>query len=277
MSRKLDFIYIGTPKAGSTWLFEALREHPDARLFPSKSSKFFETHEPAPIAQYQRMLDTMPAGGKIGEISHDVYLYPGNAAFLREHFPDVRIIACLREPGDFAKSMLLWLETHTHVYGSDPIAMAQHPILRAALDFVGQLKPYYDHFPADQIKIVFFDDLSRDPHSFWQDVCDHIGVCAQPEPDVLTQVVNPARAPRIPVVTHSVYNAGVVARKLGFGKFVEDVKRWPVIESLLYKAREGVDPRVLTTAEKEREAARSHFDALEALIGRKLPARWREA
>ncbi len=277
MQRDLDFIYIGTPKAGSTWLFEALREHPDVRLFPSKSSKHFETETPGPIAEYRERLDLLPEGGKIGEISHDVYLYPGNAKLLAENFPDAKIIVCLREPGDFAKSMLLWLQTHTFVYGSDAKAMAQHPILRAALDFVGQLQPYYDAFPADQIKVVFFDDLQADPSQFYDEICDHIGVSTNFRPAVLDEVVNPARGARFEWFTHSVYRAGVVFRALGLGNFVENVKRWPIMETLLYKRRVTVDPSVLDTAAIEREQAKPSFDALEKLIGRELPAHWREA
>ncbi len=277
MSRELDFIYIGTPKAGSTWLFEALRAHPEARLFPSKASKFFETEKPGSITGYRRQLDRFEEGGKIGEISHDAYLYPHNAKLLREQFPDVKIIACLREPGDFAKSMLLWLQTHTHMFGDDAASMTSHPHLRRAMDFVGQLRPFYDLFPADQIRIVFFEDLKSDPRGFYNDICAHIGISPAFEPEVLQQVVNPARAPRFPAVTHAIFDAGVLVRKAGFGDLVEAAKRFGPLEKLLYKPRAEIDPAVLESAEAEREKARAIFDPLEQLIGRKLPSRWREA
>ena len=277
MHRPLDFIYIGTPKAGSTWLFEALRTHPDARLFPSKASKFFETDEPGSISDYQAQLDQFEAGGKVGEISHDAYLFAHNASLLRKHYPDVKIIVCLREPGDFAKSMLLWIKTHTHMYGDDAQSMTAHPRLRRALDFVGQLKPFYDAFPSEQIKIVFFEDLQSDPRRFYNDICDHIGVSSSFEPEGLTRVVNPARAARFMPFTHAVFDIGVLMRKIGFGGLVEAAKRFKPLEALLYKPHENVDPAVLKSAEAERARARALFEPLESLIGRELPQSWREA
>ncbi len=273
----LEFIYIGVPKAGSTWLFEALRHHPDVRLFPSKASKFFETETPGPVSEYRKQLDRLPAGGKIGEISHDAYLYPHNARILRESFPGVRILICLREPGDFAQSLVRWLQAHTGEYGGDAKTMMEHPRLRAWMDFLGGLKNFYDEFPPGQIKVVFFEDLKSDPRRFYEDVCSHIGVTAACDPETLERIVNPARAPRIPLLTHAVFHIGGLTRKLGFGKLVEDAKRWRLLEAILYSSRDATDPSVAEVALRERERARTMLDQLEAMIGRELPPRWREA
>ena len=160
MARDLDFIYVGLPKAGSTWLFEALGEHPDARLLPSKSSKYFESDAPGPISEYRNLLARVEPGGKVGEISHDAYVRTDTAQRLRDNFPDVRILVCLREPGSFVQSMLLWLKTHTNLYGSGPEEIASNAYIRDAMDFAGRLKPFYDLFPADQVKVVFFAEPS---------------------------------------------------------------------------------------------------------------------
>ena len=275
--RKLDFIYIGTPKAGSTWLFESLRNHPDVRLFPSKASKFFESETPTPIGEYRRQLDRFAPGGKIGEISHDAYLYPHNAAILREHFPEVRVLVCLREPGDFARSLLQWLQAHTSQYGDGAEAMMAHPRLRAWMDFAGGLRRFYDVFPHEQIKVLFFEEFQADPRRFYEDVCRHIGVTSSCEPEVLRRIVNPARSPRFPLVTHAAFHAGVLTRKLGFGKLVEDAKRWRLLEKILYSPEATIHPSVLAAARRERDRSRAMFDALETLIGCRLPERWHGA
>jgi hypothetical protein len=277
MGRNLDFIYIGVPKAGSTWLFEALRNHPDVRLFPSKASKHFESETPKPIADYRKQLENFAPGGKVGEISHDAYLYRHNAAILREHFPDVRILVCLREPGDFARSLLQWLQAHTSRYGEGADTMMAHPRLRAWMDFAGGLRRFYDAFPPEQIKVLFFEDFQANPRRFYEDVCAHVGITCAHQPEVLHEVINPARAPRFPVVTHAVFRAGVVTRKLGFGKLVEDAKRWRLLEKVLYSPANTIHPSVLASAMRERERSKAMFDGLERLIGCKLPDQWRQA
>jgi len=273
--RTLDFIYVGTPKAGSTWLFEALGDHPEVRLFPSKSSKFFETPSPKPIAHYQRQIDGFPDGGRIGEISHDVYLYPGSAAFLRKHFPGVRIVVCLREPGDFARSLILWLRSHTREYGDHPRDMMAHPKLRAWMDYHAGLAQFFREFPREQILVTFFDDFRSDPRAFYRAVCRHIGIDPVYLPASLGKVVNPARAPRFPLLTRSAYHIGGVLRAVGFGPFVEAVKRSSVVERILYDGSQDVDPAVVECATRQREQARSSLDALESLIGQPVPESWR--
>ena len=278
MHRDLDFIYIGQPKSGSTWLFEALRTHSEVRLLPSKSSKFFETEEYLEIEPYRALLGKQPEGGIIGEISHDSYMFASTAERLHEAFPKVKIIACLREPGAFAQSVLQWWCTHTRAFGDTPQEMRQHPHFRAAMDYEGGLKPFFDRFPAGQIHVVFFDDLKADPVGFYAGICDFLGIGAEKSAEELTRVVNKARPPRIPPVTRSVYYAGDVFRKAGMGNFVEAVKRSEAVQTVLYAPeKKNIDQRILEAAAAEREALAQRLDQLEALLPTALPPAWRKA
>lgn len=277
ITRDLDFIYVGLPKAGSTWLFEALAEHPEARLLPSKTSKYFESDTPAPIGAYRKLLARLEPGGKVGEISHDACFHADTAQRLRDHFPDVRILVCLREPGAFAQSMLLWLGTHTNLYGSGPQEITSNAYIRGAMDFVGRLQPFYELFPAEQIKVLFFDDLVDDAPGFFREICTFIGISPDFEPSILRQIVNPARPPRVTVLTHAVFHMGRVVRALGLGGFVERVKRWSWLEALLYAPpSSAIDPAIREAAEKARRDARPTLEALERLIGRPVPPAWRD-
>ena len=276
MTAKLDFIYIGTPKAGSTWLFEALRHHPEVQLFPGKASKYFETDTPRPIAEYEQQLNRFEGSGKIGEISHDAYLYPHNAALLREHNPDLKILVCLREPGDFARSLILWLHAHTRDYSDCAQDMLNHPKIRSWMNYAAGLQPFFAEFPADQIKVLFFEDFKANPAKFYRDVCDHVGISHEWQPASLQAVVNPARAPRFDLLTQIVFKIGVVTRLLGFGGIVEAAKRWKPLEKLLYAPSKAVEIGQHEAAQAERVLARTSYDQLERTIGVGVPAAWRE-
>lgn len=274
--RDLDFIYIGQPKSGSTWLFEALRTHSEVRLLPSKSSKYFETEERLDLTPYRELLGQQPEGGIVGEISHDSYMYASTAERLYEAFPKVKIIVCLREPGAFAQSVLQWWSTHTRQFGDTPEEMRQHPHFRAAMDYEGGLKRYFDRFPADQIQVVFFDQLKSDPVGFYSTICDFLGVGKEKSVEELTRVVNKARPPRIPPVTRSVYYAGDVFRKAGMGNFVEAVKRSETVQTVLYAPeKQAVDIRIIEAAAAERSLLAKRLDQLEELLPTRLPDAWR--
>lgn len=275
--RDLDFIYIGQPKSGSTWLFEALRTHSEVRLLPSKSSKYFETDERLDLDPYRELLGKLKPGGLVGEISHDSYMYASTAERLYEAFPKVKIIVCLREPGAFAQSVLQWWSTHTKKFGDTPEEMREHPHFRAAMDYEGGLKRYFDRFPAEQIKVVFFDQLKSDPVGFYASICDFLGVGKEKSVEELTRVVNKARPPRIPSITRTIYGAGDVFRRAGLGNFVEAVKRSDAVQTVLYASERPVENSIIEAAAAEREALGARLDQLEAMLPTKLPPQWRQA
>jgi len=39
-----NFLYIGTSKAGSTWIYDVLNRHPDIYMAPGKGLYFFSRH-----------------------------------------------------------------------------------------------------------------------------------------------------------------------------------------------------------------------------------------
>lgn len=278
MARDLDFIYVGAPKSGSSWLFEALREHPGAYLVPSKSSGFFETDTPGSLEQYRALFDPANAGQKCGEIAHDAYLWPDTAWRLHDAFPDARILACLREPGDFAISTLSWWKTHTDRFGSDVTAMATDPGFRSRMDYVGCLKPFFDAFPPEQVKVLFFDELVADPAHFYRELCVFLGLDPAFRPSVLRKIVNRARSPRFAAVTKAIYALGGAFRRFGLGGLVERVKRVGVIDAMLYdEDRANTSLDIAEAAWRERQLARGHLETLERLIGRSVPSSWRQA
>lgn len=277
MTAKLDFIYIGTPKAGSTWLFEALRHHPEVQLFESKASKYFERDKPAPVDEYYVELANFTGTGKVGEISHDAYLYPHNARLLRQHFPEVKILFCLREPGDFARSLTLWLRTHTREYGDSAIDMLKHAKLRRWMDYANGIAPFLETFPREQIKIAYFDDFKSDPVAFYRDICGHIGVDPNWQPENLREIINPARAPRYEYFTEAVYKVAQFVRAAGFGALVERAKRSPTLEAALYEPGKTVDIGQNVAALQERARAKGMLDRLELLLDEEVPASWRVA
>jgi hypothetical protein len=200
-----DFLIIGAPKAGSTALHVALAHHPDLYLSPVKEPKFFMCDgPPAPQRgpgdahsvrewiwerdRYARLFAGAPAGAHRGE-STPFYLWDREAhRRMREHVPDVKLIAVLRDPVDRAYSN--W--THMWCDGLEPeasfvraclaeperVAQGWAPFWRyLELGRYGeQLEDLYRWFPPEQVHVLRYRDLVDEHDRTLDRICEFLGV-----------------------------------------------------------------------------------------------------
>jgi len=271
-----NFIYVGAPKSGSTWLFEALREHPDVYVCPEKSKGIFEKGASGSIGDYVDRFSDALHESAIGEISHDTFLYPNAARRIRREFPEMRILVCLREPGEFAVSAIGWLLTHTNRFGNTPELVAESTRMTELLDYPARLRPFLTEFPRNQVNVLFFDQLQSDPALFVKNVFEFLGVDPDFEPSVISRVVNPAAPPGFRLITHGAFKLGVTLRKLGLGAFVERAKHNPIVKRILYSSKlSQADRETLDLiARKARAKSHANLQELQELLDAPLPRGW---
>ena len=174
---KIDFIGIGAPKCGTTWLSAQLEAHPQIGFAPAKEVYYFadtilrriagkELHCFARgEAWYHEQFP--PAGGTIrcrGEFC-PAYLYSGEAAErIAAYRPESKLLLCLRPPLEMIYSWY-WYNRNA-VIASLPDtfeAMMENPFLRDLGCYARHLKPYLERFPEQNILIVQFDAMRRSP------------------------------------------------------------------------------------------------------------------
>jgi Sulfotransferase domain len=242
----IDFIGIGAPKCGTTWLSAQLEAHPQIGFAPDKEVYYFADTIARRIAgQELRCFDRgvdwyhkqFPAfAGAIkcrGEFC-PAYLYSEQAAErIAAYRPDIKLMVCLRPPAEMIYS---W-----YWYGRNAVVtslpesfeeMMENPFLRNLGCFARHLKPYLDRFPAKNILVVQFDAMRRDPDRVRQGVYEFLGVDADFKPQVEAGK-NEARAPRFPAlqsVAQRVY--GGISAVPGVDKLLKS----PVIAKLLQDA-----------------------------------------
>ena len=78
----------------------------------------------------------------------------------------------------------------------------ENPFLRDVGCFARHLRPYLDRFPAENILVVQFDAIRRDPDRVREGVYKFLDVAADFKPQ-LEAGKNPARAPRFPILQSS--------------------------------------------------------------------------
>ena len=241
----VDFIGIGAPKCGTTWLSAQLEAHPQIGFAPDKEVYYFADTIPRRIAgQELRCFDRgvtwyhkqFPEfNGEIkcrGEFC-PAYLYSEEAATrIAAYRHDIKLLVCLRPPAEMIYS---W-----YWYGRNAVVnalpdsfekMMENPFLRDLGCFARHLRPYLDRFPAKNILVVQFGVIQHDPDRVRRGVYEFLGV----DPDFKPQLEagkNAARAPRFPMLQSGVQRlyAGISAVP-GVDKLLKS----PVISRMLHE------------------------------------------
>ncbi len=276
MSQKPNFIYIGTSKAGSTWLFDLLSRHPDVFMTPVKGLYFFDSHFDNGWPWYTQHFAEASGEAVIGEISHS-YLYSQIACQrIAEMDPHIRLMVCLREPIDRAFSMYLDGIRNGKWTGSfEERCEDTREILEEGC-YARYLQPYMERFPREQIHITLFDDLKQSPQDYAANLFDALGISHLPWDSRLDSKVMPACVPRNERLAHISKRMSEACRRMGWKKLRGRIKRSRMIRSLIYRNVKDEDRATLSDA--ARAALKQRFqpevERLEELLGIQLCARW---
>jgi hypothetical protein len=194
-----DFFIVGHAKCGTTALYEMLSRHPQIFMPSVKEPQFF-ARNPAPssgaapidafeqtgrrpeaLASYLALFDAARPEQRVGEAS-TFYLWSQAAAErIARAQPAARIIAILREPASFVRSLhLQMLQNRVETERDLRRAIALEEPRRAGREippnahwpralmytervrYVEQLRRYHARFPPEQVLVLIYDDFRRD-------------------------------------------------------------------------------------------------------------------
>ncbi len=268
------FLYIGARKAGSSWMYEILRRHPEVFVPVAKDIRFFDVNFHRGFNWYVSFFEAGCHRKARGELWHNYFLAEETAERIKDYLPQVKLLACLREPADLILSDYLF----AHSLGlnrSMPLEVfAWRPRVLNQCDYYPRLAPYFQRFPRENIRVLFFDDLKRDPLAFAQDIYAFVGVDAQFEPPGIHKKVFPASQPRSYRLAWLAYTTSRKLRSLGLPNLVGTVKHSRTFRSLLYE-RMCAKPEIPATLRDQlKDYYRERYRPLAELIGRPLPENW---
>src|SRR5262245_10285732 len=96
-----NFIGIGAPKAGTTWLAKCLGEHPDVFMPGAKELVFFDYGDfEHRLDDYQAHFQGVRSESAVGEFTTRYMASELPAPRIQRMIPGARLIACLRNPAD---------------------------------------------------------------------------------------------------------------------------------------------------------------------------------
>lgn len=179
---KLDFVGVGVPRSGTTWISRCLDEHPQICFSRTKEFHFFMFDK-----RYKRGLECLkeqfnhckPNTIK-GEWSVD-YLYSEDAAKrIKKDFPDAKILICLRDPVERAHNHFLFQKQNSnigyrHNFKDVVILDDKYKYLERGF-YAKYIKKYLEFFPKENVHIMFFEDIKEKPLELMGSLYDFLGV-----------------------------------------------------------------------------------------------------
>ncbi|MCP4171935.1 MAG: sulfotransferase [Fuerstiella sp.] len=176
------FIGIGAEKSATTWAWTVLNEHPSICMSQPKELNYFNDDDNFRRGEswYRKHFAVQTSCS--GEIS-PLYMDDDRVAErIRDVYPDTRILAMLRNPFDRAISHLFHDASviYGNVAGLTPddlltLARKNEKYIRRSC-YASQLKPFLKHFPPEQIRCFFFDDVKADGLCLAQQLYEFVGV-----------------------------------------------------------------------------------------------------
>lgn len=196
-----QFLIIGAVKAATTWIADQLRARDDV-FMPGPEPHYFSRDYDRGENWYASLFAEARTDQLIGEKSAD-YLAesdaPARAAAL---LPDAMLIAQLRNPVDRAYSDYCMLYRRGHV-GSD---VERYLDTRSAIPrflqnglYARHIARWRDHFPADRLKIILYDDIRAEPELVLAEVLGALQLSPVIDAERVKRRSNDSEAPLVPL------------------------------------------------------------------------------
>lgn len=205
-----DFLIIGAGKSGTTSLYMYLRQHPEIFLPRVKEPNFYGYENKTPrdfgealgeVRHFTESITNFDAyinlfrnalpGQLKGEMSN-TYMYHDQAPERIQHYnPDMKLIAILRQPAERLYSRYLHLARENRLptrHFSDcrnksSIWWKRNDLINEGF-YYRNLKPYFERFPAENIRVFFYEDLNKDASAMLLEIFQFLNVRTDFQPNL---------------------------------------------------------------------------------------------
>lgn len=266
------FLFIGPDKSGSSWMSRILSMHPDCYVPPAKDTYFFDRYYNKGLEWYLSHFTHAPSSAKaIGELSHD-YLFSNEAAErIKTHFPDVKLIVCLRNPIERSLSQFQYMRRGGEVGANFDEAVEKFPKIIGNSQYLTNLQVYFDLFCVDQVEVLIFEDLKANATTFGKDLLSRLGLDLEVDLP-FEERVREAGMARNRYLSLALKAGANFSRKLGFANLVGRIKNGSMAKLAYRDVRQ--DERVTLTDAQKKKLWTTYFqsenEALSNLVGRDL-------
>ncbi|MCD4694406.1 sulfotransferase domain-containing protein [bacterium] len=238
-----DFIGIGVMKAATSWIFKCLIEHPEICDSSKKELHFFDRPDnyKKGIEYYKSFFDNCSRDKIKGEYTPS-YIFSKEAPdLIYKHFPNVKIVACLRNPVDRAISHYkfnVYTKGRLSIYNEFGEAVRRDNEIVKRGNYYGQLKKYFDLFPRENILILAYEELKSNPEREIKKIYRFLGVDDNFVPKKITEKENVTGVKTFKeknrYLSKFLYSIrGLISRESRFEKFFQKIGVYKFLKKIL--------------------------------------------
>ena len=188
-----DFLIIGAPKAGTSWLFSVLAKHPDIFIPGEKELHYFTRNwRRYPIDGYLRHF--APGAGRLkGEATTNYCRLPSAAIeVVRQMNPNMKLLLLVRDPVDqawsFMKHLFRYREANFRRYQCLFENLSEESYLENVVDDVSLssvshqriLERWLKFFPRENFWLGSLEEIARDPEAVYRSAVTFLGLTPLP-------------------------------------------------------------------------------------------------
>ena len=171
MVMKPNYMLIGASKCGTSTVCGYLSRHPDVFMVECKEPQFFSCDDiyQRGIKWYESLYNDVANEKMRGEGSN-LYtmkeMYPNTISRIVSYTNKLKLIYCVRNP--ITRIMSYWLEMRAHGgedvhYNFNTAVKLNRDRLVDSSNYWQQINVYREFFSDDDIHIIFFEELIKDP------------------------------------------------------------------------------------------------------------------
>lgn len=201
----IDFIGIGTTKAGTSTINRWLKEHPEIQTYPFKETNYFSQSHGNTDYLYRRedfegykqlweQFEEVDFSKITGEIStYHIHDPKKTSDKIKSWFPNAKLILMIRDPVERAFSYYRFekYKVKKRKIKDFPWAINNIDEVLNHSYIADKLNIYLEDFPREQIKVIFFEDIVNNPENTAKDLFEFLGVNdTNFKPDTLYSTIN---------------------------------------------------------------------------------------
>jgi len=196
-----EFLVLGAQRSGTTTLFEWLDGHPAVRMARPKEVHYFDVQHFRGPRWYGSHFPRRRPGRLRGEATPYYLYHPCVPARVRAELPEARLVVALRDPAERANSQFRherrWgfeavesfeealgleaerLEGQEELLLGDPLAVSHGHNHGSYVDrgrYARQLERWLEHFPREQLHVLFSEELFEEPVRVLGELADFLGI-----------------------------------------------------------------------------------------------------
>jgi hypothetical protein len=225
-----NFVGIGAPRAGTTWLNTLLCSHPDVYTPPHRDEiNFFDQYYDRGLGWYEAFFPTPEEAKRyraIGEITPQYLEHADCPARIRKTLPEGKLLVMLRHPVTRAYSQYGFFVQRRNFRGSFEEFLADRPRSLERGFFSRYLKRYLQYYQRQEILALVFEEAVSDVNETKRRLAGFLNVDSDRFPaSAGAGKVNSSSVPRFQTLYGCVARTGRLLRKWRLEPVVDCVMR----------------------------------------------------